>query len=100
MSALIAGKSGAECLTVGLSRPESGPLAGGPFPEGGDAPRAVMKDYFDQVCPKPLVLDHEALISRLPSDYGAGALVDAWVELLNSTPERCVEIKKVVFNIW
>ena len=59
----------------------------------------MMKDYFDKVCPKTLVLDHEALISRLPPGYSAGTLVDAWVELLNSTPERCVEIKKVVFNI-
>jgi hypothetical protein len=59
-----------------------------------------MKDYFDEVCPKALVLDHKALISRLPSGYNARTLVDAWVELLNSTPERCVEIKKVVFDIW
>lgn len=78
---------------------EPGPLAGGPFPQGDDAPRAVMKDYFDKVCPKALVLDHEALISRLGPDYSAGTLVDAWVELLRSIPERCVEIKKVVFNI-
>lgn len=59
-----------------------------------------MKDYFDEVCPKTLVLDHETLISRLPSEYSGRTLVDAWVQLLNSTPERCVEIKKVVFNIW
>ena len=58
-----------------------------------------MKDYFDKVCPKTLVLDHEALLSRLLSDYRAGMLVDAWVKLLNLIPERCVEIKKVVFNI-
>jgi hypothetical protein len=58
-----------------------------------------MKDYFDKVCPKSLVLDHEALISRLPSDCSAGTLVGAWVELLNSTPERCVEIKRAVFDI-
>lgn len=79
--------------------PAPGPLAGGPFPPGGDAPRAVMKDYFDTVCPKTLVLDHMVLLSRLPWNYTARALVDAWVDLLNSTPERCVEIKKVVFNI-
>ena len=77
----------------------SGPLAGGPFPPGDYAPRAVMKDYFDTVCPKVLVLDHVALLSRLPFDYTAGMLVDAWVDLLNLTPEPCVEIKKVVFNI-
>ena len=58
-----------------------------------------MKDYFDTICPKTLVLDHMALLSRLPTNYTAGTLVDAWVDLLNSTPERCVEIKKVVFNI-
>jgi len=77
----------------------AGPLVGGPFPEGDDAPRAVMKDYFDTVCPEPVVLDHEAVLSRLPSNYSGGALVDAWVGLLNSTSERCVEIKKVVFTI-
>jgi len=58
-----------------------------------------MKDYLDKVCPKTTVLDHEALIFSLPSNYSAGTLVNAWVELLNSTPERCVEIKKVVFSI-
>lgn len=58
-----------------------------------------MKDYFDTICPETLVLGHEALLSRLPLNYTAGTLVDAWVELLNSTPERCAEIKKVVFDI-
>lgn len=58
-----------------------------------------MKDYFDTVCPKTLVIDHMALLSRLPLNYSAGTLVDAWIDLLNLTPERCVEIKKVVFNI-
>ena len=75
-------------------------MAGGPFPQGDDTPRAVMKDYFDKVCPKTLVLDHKALISSLPSDYSAGMVTDAWVELLNSTPERCVEVTKVIFDIW
>jgi hypothetical protein len=58
-----------------------------------------MKDYFDTVCPNTVVLDHAALLSRLPLNYTAGTLVDAWVDLLNSTPERCVEIENVVFNI-
>jgi len=59
-----------------------------------------MKDYFDKVCPKTFVLDHKALISSLPSDYSAGTVIDAWVELLNSTPERCVEVANVIFDIW
>lgn len=84
---------------IPLSAMISGPLAGGAFPPGDDAPRAVMKDYFDTVCPETLVLDHEALLSRLPWNYTGTMLVDTWVDLLNSTPERCVEVKKVVFNI-
>ena len=99
MSALIAGMSGPKNLTVGLLYSQSGPLAGGPFPQGDDVPRAVMKDYFNRVCPMPLVLDHQTLIFRLPWNYSAGALMDEWVELLNSTSERCVEINHVVFNI-
>jgi hypothetical protein len=58
-----------------------------------------MKDYYDTVCPESLVVDHEALLSRLPSNYTGKAVVGAWIALLDSTPGRCVEISKVVFNI-
>jgi len=54
-----------------------------------------MKDYFDGAAQKSSYWTTR----RLPSNYSAGTLVDAWVGLLNSTPELCVEIKEVVFNI-
>ena len=33
-----------------------GPLAGGVLPSGDGTPRAVYKDFFHRVCPRPTIL--------------------------------------------
>ncbi|KAI0830864.1 hypothetical protein BC628DRAFT_1312385 [Trametes gibbosa] len=81
-----------------------GPAAGGPFPPGDPAPRAVTKEYFDEVCPpseRHIIMSDE-VTNAYEAEPHAGQVLDAWVEKLKNLP-RCVEINKdsaQIFNIW
>ncbi|KAI0327652.1 hypothetical protein GY45DRAFT_1256570 [Cubamyces sp. BRFM 1775] len=81
-----------------------GPAAGGPFPPGDPAPRAVVKEYFDQVCPpsERHVMMSDEVTSAWEEGIHAGMVLDAWVEKLKHLP-RCVEINEAsaqIFSIW
>lgn len=107
MSAMISGEIPTSSIFVppywrGL---HAGPLIGGPFPPGDDAPRAVSKNFFNEVCPNPTVIDsgevNEPL--RYDNDIGAQYMMDRWIEKLNSIADPCVEIAQEsyqLFEIW
>ncbi|KAH9854362.1 hypothetical protein C2E23DRAFT_818421 [Lenzites betulinus] len=81
-----------------------GPAAGGPLPPGDTAPRAVTKEYFDQVCPpsERHVIMSDEVTNAYESESHAGKVLDAWVEKLKTLP-RCVEINEIsaqIFSIW
>ncbi|KAI0778943.1 hypothetical protein BD413DRAFT_512992 [Trametes elegans] len=81
-----------------------GPAAGGPFPPDSPAPRAVVKEYFDQVCPSEerRLINSEEVSDPYDSNLDAGKVLDAWVGRLHTLP-RCVEVKEdsaQIFNIW
>ncbi|KAJ8472331.1 hypothetical protein ONZ51_g8588 [Trametes cubensis] len=81
-----------------------GPAAGGPFPPGDPAPRAVVKEYFDQVCPpsERHVMMSDEVTNAWEENIHAGMVLDAWVEKLKHLP-RCVEINEAsaqIFSIW
>ncbi|CDO76489.1 hypothetical protein BN946_scf184615.g15 [Trametes cinnabarina] len=81
-----------------------GPSAGGPFPPGDSAPRAVVKEYFDQVCPpsERVVMSSDEVTDVVGKEADAGRVLDAWVEKLRGLP-RCMEISEFstqIFDIW
>ncbi|KAJ6584427.1 hypothetical protein B0H19DRAFT_925036 [Mycena capillaripes] len=93
-----------------LSAIISGPMAGGPWDEGDDAPRSISEHWFDVVCPK----EERRLI---PTTDVKPAVVDAsgdvifahWQKVLLEAPERCIEIVQPpyevdnmpqVFDLW
>jgi hypothetical protein len=86
----------------------TGPLIGGPFEPGDDAPRAVSKNYFNDVCPpsKRTIIDTKDVNDekiRYSKNTGASFMFDRWVEKLNSIDNPCVEIAHnsfQLFEIW
>ncbi|KAI8981311.1 hypothetical protein BD414DRAFT_492292 [Trametes punicea] len=81
-----------------------GPAAGGPFPPGDPAPRAVVKEYFDQVCPpsERHVLRSDEVTDPWEQYSHAGNVLNTWVEKLKHLP-RCLEINEdspQIFSIW
>lgn len=112
LSAMITGKH-LNCLQTTHHLPNyscgftfSGPITGGPFPPGGDAPRAVSKKYFNSVCPNRTVIDATEVNTeeiRYNKSIGASAIFDKWVEKLNLIDDPCIEItqnSEHVFDIW
>ena len=75
-------------------------MAGGSFEPGDETPKSVTKEYFDTICPKPKVLDKDAVRGKLPKNYSAKTVMNAWLEYLKETPESCVEIDDKIFDIW
>ncbi|KAI0246304.1 hypothetical protein BJV78DRAFT_1364921 [Lactifluus subvellereus] len=71
----------------------SGPAAGDPFPQFADASPAVIPEFFNEVCPNPTIIDPQEINGAL-SDTSAAAVLQAWVDKLERTEDRCVEIKE------
>ena len=76
-----------------LSALLAGPIAGGPWADGDDSPRAVREDWWDKVCqPEDIQViytdDAKGPIHDVPGDE----VLEHWVNLLNQSPKRCVEV--------
>ncbi|KAF9244152.1 hypothetical protein BU15DRAFT_86101 [Melanogaster broomeanus] len=75
----------------------SRPMVGGPMPPGDDTPRAVSKEFFNNVCPNPTVLnvtDVNTWEMRFDPDVSTTFVFDTWVEKLNSIEDPCI------FEYW
>ena len=82
-----------------------GPLVGDPWAEGDDTPRAVVKEYFDQICPKSetIKINPREVDENQPGNFPASVLVDKWIQKLATVQSRCVEVDKdelQMFSFW
>ncbi|KZT02026.1 uncharacterized protein LAESUDRAFT_706598 [Laetiporus sulphureus 93-53] len=87
---------------IPLSALIGGPTVGGPFPPGDPPPRAVIKEYFDGVCPSPVKIMSDEVTRTLDSEASAQAVLEGWVQKLNES-DRCIEIDREseqIFSIW
>ncbi|KAI0964550.1 hypothetical protein AcW1_001342 [Taiwanofungus camphoratus] len=85
---------------VPLSTLLGGPIVGEPFPAGIQVPRAVAKEYWDEVCPSPKVVRNDDILASLGRESTAGNMIDKWNEVLNSTEDRCVEVAGDSYTIF
>ncbi|KAJ7334679.1 hypothetical protein DFH08DRAFT_916123 [Mycena albidolilacea] len=88
----------------------SGPMAGGLWDAGDDAPRSISDRWFDVVCPvseRHLIYtpDVKPIVANLSGD----ALFAHWQKILLESTERCIEIipptpdidhLPQVFDLW
>ncbi|KAH9960232.1 hypothetical protein BGW80DRAFT_1484786 [Lactifluus volemus] len=70
----------------------SGRVVGDPFPSSMDAPPAVVPEFYD-VCPNPTIIDSTEINGGL-SEPSAATTLQAWIDKLEKTEDRCVEIKE------
>ena len=70
-----------------------GPVAGDSFPTSADASPAVVPEFFNQVCPNPTIIDCQEVNNGLPNT-SAAMILQAWIDKLERTEDRCVEIKE------
>lgn len=68
-------------------------MAGGPFPPDRPAPRAVTKEFFEQVCPK----ERRTRISieetnKDVKDVPVIDVLNKYVSILASSNDSCVEL--------
>ncbi|KAF9489577.1 hypothetical protein BDN71DRAFT_1527746 [Pleurotus eryngii] len=71
----------------------AGPVAGGPWPEGDNAPRSISEPWFDVVCPQAerrIINTRE--VKGPVGDAMGSAVFQHWKDLLLNAPERCIEI--------
>ncbi|KAH9830479.1 uncharacterized protein C8Q71DRAFT_367854 [Rhodofomes roseus] len=81
-----------------------GPAVGDPFPPGDNASLAVVKEYFDKVCPEPTVISSDVVGKTLDGDASAQTVLEAWVAKLRAMDDHpCIEIERdtqQIFSIW
>ncbi|EGN95102.1 hypothetical protein SERLA73DRAFT_187410 [Serpula lacrymans var. lacrymans S7.3] len=91
---------------IPLSALVGGPLVGGEFPDGDDAPRAVSKDYFNKVCPNPTIIDTSIINTehvRFDDDVSALQVFNLWLDKINSMDDDCIELdvhSNTIFEFW
>jgi hypothetical protein len=85
----------------------SGPMVGGSMgPKDSDAPRAVSLDYFNEVCPpsERYNISGDKVLEVYPnSDPTASQVMNWLVDVIQDTPERCVQIPawtRQIFNFY
>ncbi|KAJ7626630.1 hypothetical protein DFH06DRAFT_1228144, partial [Mycena polygramma] len=94
-----------------LSAIVSGPMAGGPWDEGDDAPRSISDRWFDVVCPleQRRIIVSSDIKRTIPGDAPGAAVFAHWQKLLLEAPERCIEIvppewevdnMPQIFDLW
>ncbi|KAH8985176.1 hypothetical protein EDB92DRAFT_2091842 [Lactarius akahatsu] len=77
----------------------SGPIAGDPFPSSAVSPPAVIPEFFNEVCPNRTIIDREAVNAPL-SGASAATILQAWLNLLERTEDRCIEVKEYSGQIF
>lgn len=71
----------------------AGPVAGGLWEEGDDAPRSIHEKWFDVVCPQSerRIINTRDVKPAVQWSMG-NEIFDHWAKLLTDAPERCIEI--------
>lgn len=71
----------------------SGPVAGGTWGPGDNAPRSISKRWFDVVCPvkRRRIIDARKIKSAIEWSMG-DEIFETWRKLLSEAPEPCIEI--------
>jgi hypothetical protein len=80
----------------------SGPIAGDPFPPSSTGQPAVMVEFYKKVCPNPTIIDPYGIKDVL-REASAATVLQAWLDKLERTEDRCAEITvhmMQIFDFW
>ena len=89
-------------LIISIFPSVSGPIAGDPFPPSSGGSPAVIPEFFDEVCPNRTIIDRDKVNGALER-ASAATIIRAWLDELERTEDRCVEIKDYspqIFDFW
>ncbi|KAJ3744267.1 hypothetical protein DFH05DRAFT_1494529 [Lentinula detonsa] len=101
---------------VPVSTMLAGPIIGGSFdlthlsdpfftidPSPNSHPRAVSNEYYERVCTGQKKVIDSAIVRDAVMSWDGKANLEAWINHLQSLPDRCVELDinaEHIFNIW
>lgn len=91
------------CLVLIVENLRTGPMVGGSYGRHSDVPRAVSRNYYNEVCTERVIINSAEVRSTLQTSPTAQETLDAWVAKLTSMDDRCVEIMidtPQLFDIW
>ncbi|EPT04541.1 hypothetical protein FOMPIDRAFT_1156780 [Fomitopsis schrenkii] len=81
-----------------------GSIVGAPFAMDPHAPRAVMKEFWDKVCPNATVIRNDDVLAMMDTDPTTASLtLTKWLEVLDAIEDPCVEVAqdpRQIFDIW
>ena len=67
----------------------------------GAIPRAIPKEYWDIVCPDPVVIKGDDFLWEMGvRDSSALEITEAFIEYVNRLNAQCVEIKDETWNVY
>ncbi|KAI0351363.1 hypothetical protein OH77DRAFT_1411302 [Trametes cingulata] len=77
-----------------------GPIVGEPFPPGNHPPPAVSKTYYEHICPTPVDIRHDEVLSSPETPHTVETVVEAWSNKLQAIDAPCVQSARHVGPIF
>ncbi|GJE88479.1 O-fucosyltransferase family protein [Phanerochaete sordida] len=79
---------------IPLSALISGPIVGGPFFDNDGTPRAVVKEYWDLICPNPTIVRADEIRELRGEGADARKIIDAWVNHIKDIDDPCIKVER------
>ncbi|EKM48643.1 uncharacterized protein PHACADRAFT_266233 [Phanerochaete carnosa HHB-10118-sp] len=85
---------------IPLSALISGPIVGGPFGDNDPTPRAVVKEYWDQICPNKTIIRADEIRKLHGEGADARKILDTWVDYIKDIDDPCLEVERYSGSIF
>lgn len=85
---------------IPLSALISGPIVGGPFEDDDHTPRAVVKEYWDLICPNKTVIRADEVRKLHSEGADARKITDTWVRYIQDIEDPCLEVERHSGSIY
>ncbi|PSR92063.1 hypothetical protein PHLCEN_2v4779, partial [Hermanssonia centrifuga] len=88
---------------IPLSALISGPIVGGPFSDDDRTPRAVIKEYWDEICPNKTIVRADEIRKLHGEGATAEKIITTYVDHFAKIEDPCLEVERhsgSIFHIF
>ena len=73
---------------------------GGKFPDGDPTPRAVVKEYWDQICPTKTIVRSDDMRKIYGDGASAVRIYNTWLDQIRNIEDPCLEVERFSSTVF